>query len=71
MIDEKIVAYYRLCAVRMGVKSHIVTDIPPGKLVAVMTKKELNLFLRERDGCYVAREAVVGGGPREPILAIY
>ena len=73
MSDKRIVQYYLLCTTSIGMKKHMVNEIPRDKLNAVLTKKEVNLFLREREGYYIAREIVVGGaghGSPGPIIII-
>lgn len=61
MSRDKIINYYLLCTVRMGRKAHIIDDIKPKDLEIIFTKKEIELYLRKHDGCYIAREIVVGG----------
>jgi len=74
MTDVRIINYYLLSTVRMGSKAHIIDSIPEKKLGMILTKKEVMLFLRERDGHYMAREVVVGGREstreRPPIIVI-
>lgn len=60
MADERIRTYYLLCTTRAGNKAHIVSTMGD-KLGAIMTKKEVELFLRRRDNIYEAREIVIGG----------
>lgn len=70
-MSEKIVKYYLLCTVRMGSKIHIVDELPDKKLNIILTRKEMNLYLRKQDGHYIAREIVVGGAyERLPIVVI-
>lgn len=56
-----IVEYYRLCTVRNGGKKLTVSDIPKKNQNIVFTKHEINLWFRERDGYYTARETIIGG----------
>ncbi len=53
--------YYLLCTARVGEKRHIIDRIPDEQFMAIFTKKEKNLFFRQHDGLWIARETIVGG----------
>jgi hypothetical protein len=61
MVNEKITKYYLLCSVRMGMRKHIVNELPDKKINVIFTGKEISLYFRQQDGCYVAREIIIGG----------
>lgn len=58
---NKIINYYLLCSVRLGVRAHIINEIPAKKINVLLTQKEINLYLRLQNGLYVAREHIIGG----------
>ena len=65
-MSDQITSYFRLCAVRLGDYSHVVDELPRADVGAIFTQREVELFLRERDGHYMARETVIGGGAERP-----
>lgn len=64
MSNDKIKQYYLLCTTRLGAKKHIVSELNEKKITTIFTRKEINLYLRQQDGYYIAREVVVGGGDK-------
>lgn len=64
MPNEKITKYYLLCSTRLGARKHIINELPDKKLNIILTKKEIDLFLRQQDGYYVAREVIIGGNEK-------
>jgi hypothetical protein len=45
----------------MGKKAHIISELPERDLKVVFSSVELELYMRQLDGNYIAREVVVGG----------
>ncbi len=73
MSQDKLAKYYQLCTVRMGKKAHMIDDLARTDVDVILTKKEVDLFFRQADGHYIAREIVVGGAPtyvRKPVMII-
>ena len=61
-INNVIRDYYLLCSVRIGEKKLVISELNEKALNAIFTKKEINLYLREKEpGIYIARETIVGG----------
>jgi hypothetical protein len=61
VIDERIRQYYLLNTASMGKKAHVMDSLPRNQLDLILTGREIELYLRQRDGHYIARELVVGG----------
>lgn len=61
MTDSRLTKYYLLCSIRLGEHKHIVSELPDKKLEVLLTKKEVNLYLRKHGNYYVARERIIGG----------
>lgn len=70
MSRADIIKYYLLCTVRVGVKKHIVDDIPSEKLGAIISKRDAGVYLRKHNGYLIARESVVGGGSSNIIVVV-
>jgi propanediol utilization protein len=61
-INNIIRDYYLLCSSSIGQKKHHISELETKNLEIVFTKKEINLYLREKEpGIYIARETIVGG----------
>ncbi len=69
---DRLVNYYLLCTIRMGMKSHAITTLAESDIEAIFTKKEVCLYLRRVGDHYMAREIVIGGGQarRVPIVVV-
>jgi hypothetical protein len=65
MVNDKIINYYRLCSLREGGKRHLIDELQEQELDVVLTKKEINLFFRKKDGKYIAKEIVVGAADED------
>jgi len=72
-MSQIITEYFQLCTVRNGGKKLIISNIPKKNQNIIFTKHEINLWFRERDGYYTARETIIGGSQssREQIIVIY
>lgn len=61
-INSVIRDYYLLCSIAIGGKRHTISELETKNLEIIFTKKEINLYLREREpGIYIAKETIVGG----------
>lgn len=60
--DERIIKYYLLCTVKNGSKRHIVTEMADKTRGNMITKKDIDVFLRPHGADYAVRDSVVGGG---------
>lgn len=61
-INSVIRDYYLLCSSSIGQKKLILSELETKDLEIIFTKKEINLYLREREpGIYIAKETIVGG----------
>jgi len=65
--------YYLLCSAQIGERKHIINDISNENRDLLFSKKEISVFLRKKDGLYVAREVIIGGREvnNTPCVVIY
>jgi hypothetical protein len=68
MSDEKIIKYYLLCTIRAGSKKHLFSDITDRDKGTIITKKELLVYFKLRDGDYIAKETIVGGSSTKAVI---
>lgn len=62
MSQEKIRKYFLLCTARMGGQRRAIVDrIAPEDLAKILTKTDIDLFLRRQNGHLTARDSVIGG----------
>jgi hypothetical protein len=64
MPSDKIINYYLLCKIRDRALP-IVNNISDKNFDVLFTKKQVTMYLRERDNKYIIKEYIIGG--EEPI----